>query len=201
MKSDEAPKGGGSGGGPCGSKEVSTTNNYELSANQITFTAAPPIPPAGVPEKSVIALLAAGTGVDGMVDVRGSQGVRITAGPAPGLPAGKATTKGVTIAAGQADTVSIERGLFPGTDQRIKMTPQGITVNAGSMPVTIESLREITLSVAGGAAKITISPTGVKIEGMTVKIEGTLMTEVKGLNTSLKADAFNIIGGALTKIG
>lgn len=197
---DEAPKGGGSGGGPCGSKEVSTTNNYELSANQITFTAAPPIPPAGIPEKSVIALLAAGTGVDGIVDARGSQGVRITAGPPPGLPAGKATTNGVEIATGQTGSIKLERGLLP-IDQKIEVTPTGIKVNAGSMPVTIESLREITLSVAGGTSKITIGPEGIKITGMTITIDAVLSTDISGLFTSVKADAITEINGLLTTIG
>ncbi len=50
------------------------------------------------------------------------------------------------------------------------MTPTGIKINAGSMPVTIESLTGITLSVAGGVAKIKIGPEGVTIEGLTVRL-------------------------------
>ena len=105
----------------------------EVYDPQITLAATPPMPPA-IPGRSVITLLAAGLGIDGLVDVRGSQGVRVSAGPPPALPATDATTNGVDVVAGPLGSIKLERGLLP-VDQKIEMTPTGIKINAGTMPV------------------------------------------------------------------
>ena len=55
-------------------------------------------------------------------------------------------------------------------DQKIEMTPSGITLDAGMGTVTIQSLTQITLSVAGGLSTITLGPEGVTIQGVLVKI-------------------------------
>jgi hypothetical protein len=147
----------------------STNGSYSIRANQIEMLSRPPLPPA-IPAPSVIKIWAPGLGTDGMVNVRGSQGVRITAGPPPLPPAESGSTNGVEIAVGEAQNVTIQRGLLPGVDQTIEMTPTGITVDAGSMPVTIQSLTQITLSVAGGLSTITLTPAGVTIQGILVQI-------------------------------
>lgn len=201
MKLDERPAGGGSGGGPDRQQETWVDAQYSVNANQICLTAMPAVPaPPTPPERSSIVLLAAGTGLDGMVDVRGSLGVRVSAGPPPGLPASTETTNGVEVVAGQLGSVTIKRGLLP-TDQRIELTPAGITVNAGSMPVKIESLTEITLSVAGGVSKIRIGPEGVTIDAPLVKINALGLTEIKGTMMTVQATAMAKIGGAVTMIG
>jgi hypothetical protein len=51
-------------------------------------------------------------------------------------------------------------------DQKIEMTPSGITVDGGAMPVTIQSLTQIKLSVCGGLSTITLGPDGVTIMGL-----------------------------------
>lgn len=200
MQQNEGPAGAGSGGGPAsGTQTVSTDGEYLVSGNQVTLVAEMPVPPA-VPDRSVITLLAGGMGLDGHVDVRGSQGVRVTAGPPPALPAASATTNGVEVVSGQLGSISLQRGLLP-VDQKIEMTPAGIKIDAGSMPVEIESLTGITLSVAGGVAKIRIGPEGVTIEGLTLRISGQILTEIKGTMTTIQATAVNKISGALTMLG
>lgn len=161
---------GGSGGGP-GTMDHSQTYDgaYRIAANQVELLSRPPLPPAP-PGPNVITVLAAGMGVDGKVDVRGSQGVRITAGPPLLPPTTSDSTNGVEIVVGEIQNVTIQRGLLPGVDQKIEMTPSGITVDAGAMPVTIQSLTQITLSVAGGLSTITLGPQGVTIQGILVQI-------------------------------
>jgi hypothetical protein len=201
MKQNERPAGGGSGGGPDRQQETWVDAQYSVNANQICLTAMPAVPPPPAPpERSSIVLLAAGTGVDGMVDVRGSQGVRVTAGPPPGLPASTATTNGVEVVTGPLGSVTIQRGLLP-TDQKIELTPTGISVNAGAMPVKIESLTEITLSVAGGASKIRIGPEGVTIDAPIVKINALGVAELKGTLLTVQATGIAKVGGSLTVIG
>lgn len=119
---------------------------------------------------SIITIAAPGMGTDGRVDLRGSQGVRVTAGPPPLPPTTSDSTNGVEIIVGETQMVTIQRGLIPGVDQKIEMTPSGITVDAGTMPITIQSLTQITLSVAGGSSTIVLDPAGVTIQGITVQI-------------------------------
>jgi len=109
-------------------------------------------------------------GVDGKVDVSGTEGVRISAAPLGLVPTDSDSTNGVEIMVGELQNVTIQRGLVPGVDQKIEMTPSGITVDAGTMPVTIQSLTQITLSVAGGLSTITLGPQGVTIQGVLVQI-------------------------------
>lgn len=200
MKIDEIPDGGGCGGGPDGPARESTYNgSYAVTAGEISFLARIALPPA-VPTRPVVSILAGDLIPDGHVEIRGGMGVRITGGPPPGLPAGSGTTNGVEVAAGPIGTISLKRGLLP-VDQKVELTPAGITINAGSMPVKIESLSEITLSVAGGLSKIRIGPEGITIEGPIVRISGTALTEVKGTMTTVQATAINKISGALTMIG
>ena len=142
---------------------------FVVTANQVEFLSRPPLPPLP-PNPSVITLLAAGMSPDGLVNVRGSQGVRITAGPPLLPPTASDSTNGVEIIVGEVQNVTIQRGLLPGVDQKIEMTPNGITVDAGAMPVTIQSLTQITLSVAGGLSMITLGPEGVTIQGILIQI-------------------------------
>lgn len=170
MDSKAKSLGAGSGGGPdTTSHTQSFDGTYSISANAVELLSRPPLPPAA-PGPFVISILASGMGTDGNVNVRGSQGVRITAGPPPLPAASSDSTNGVEIMVGEAQNVTIQRGLLPGVDQKIEMTPSGITVDAGTMPVTIQSLTQVTLSVAGGLSTITLAPEGVTIQGVLVQI-------------------------------
>ncbi len=162
--------GGGTGGGPDSPDRIeSADGTFSISANQVQLLSRPPLPP-GVPMPSVITIVAPGMGTDGKVDVRGSQGVRVTAGPPPLPPTTSDSTNGVEIIVGEVQNVTIQRGLLPGVDQKIEMTPSGITVDAGAMPVTIQSLTQITLSVAGGLSTIVLGPEGITIQRILIQI-------------------------------
>jgi hypothetical protein len=141
---------------------------YSIVANQVEIAAQLPLPPA-IPEPSLITIVSAGMGMDGLVDVRGSQGVRVTAGPPPLPPTASDSTNGVEIVVGEMQNVTLQRGLLP-VDQKIEMTLSGITVDAGLGKVTIQSLTQITLSVAGGLSTITLTPAGITIQGLLVQI-------------------------------
>lgn len=170
MKAAGRNVGGGSGGGQETTDHIqSFDGDYILSANQLEILSVPPLPPAP-PGPCLITIQADANGVAGNVNVNGSQGVRISAGPPSLPPTASATTNGVEIAVGEIQMVTIQRGLIPGVDQKIEMTPSGITVDAGTMPVTIQSLTQITLSVAGGLSSITLGPQGVTIQGIMVQI-------------------------------
>jgi len=150
-------------------RHFSTEGRFSISANQMLLVSRPPDPPV-MPAPCVITIAAPGLGVDGKVDVSATQGVRITAAPLGLVPTDSDSTNGVEIMVGETQNVTIQRGLVPGVDQKIEMTPSGITVDAGAMPMTIQSLSEITLSVAGGVSSITLTPAGITIQGVLVQI-------------------------------
>jgi len=173
MADDMRNIGGGSGGGgddaDSPNRVETVSGAYAITANQVELLSRPPLPP-GIPGPSVITIIAAGMGTDGNVNVRGSQGVRLTAGPPPLPPTYSDSTNGVEVVVGELQNITLQRGLLPGIDQKIEMTPSGITVDAGAMPITIQSLTQITLSVAGGLSTITLGPEGVTIQGVLVQI-------------------------------
>lgn len=171
MASNDENAGGGSGGGT-GPMDHSRflDGRYAIAANQVELLSQPPLPPAP-PGPCIITVAATDlTGMQGEVDIRGAAGVRITAGPPVLPPTNTGSTQGIEIVVGEIQNVTIQRGLLPGVDQKIEMTPSGITVDAGAMPVTIQSLTQITLSVAGGLSTITLGPQGVTIQGILVQI-------------------------------
>jgi hypothetical protein len=175
MVPDDEDKGAGSGGGPDqGGRYQSFDGAYGITANQVHLISRPPLPPSS-PSPFVINILAAGMGTDGRVEVRGSQGVRITAGPPPLPPSSSESTNGAEIIVGELQNITIQRGLIPGVDQKIEMTPTGITVDGGAMPITIQSLTEITLSVAGGLNTIKLAPEGITIQGAIIQVQGVLV--------------------------
>ncbi len=140
-----------------------------IAAHQIMIMGRPPLPVVdGTP--SVITLLASGMGTDGVINARGSKGVRITAGPPFLPPTSSDSTDGVEIVASEAQNVTIQRGLVPEVDQKIEMTPTGITIDAGVGTLTIQSLTQITLSVAGGLSSITLGPEGITIQGLLIQV-------------------------------
>jgi hypothetical protein len=175
MKTDTIESGAGSGGSPVAIEEITTQHyegfdgTYALRANKIELMARPPLPPAP-PEPSNITLLASGMGIDGKVDIRGSQGVRITSGPPMLPPTTDAGTNGVEVIASELQTVTIQRGLIPAVDQKIEMSIGAIMIDGGVGTITVQSLTEIKLQVAGGVSSITLTPVGIIIQGPIVMI-------------------------------
>lgn len=175
MDPDDTNSGAGTGGGPDAKfHDLSHDGRFSISANQVLLTSRPSLAPV-VPDPYVITILAAGMGMDGIVNVAGSQGVRVTAGPPMLPPTGSDSTNGAEVVVGETQNITLQRGLMPGVDQKIEMTPSGITVDAGVMPVTIQSLTEIKLSVAGGLNTITLTPSGITIQGLMIQIQGALV--------------------------
>ena len=182
-----------------GNHNESFDGHFSIAANQVELLARPPLPPS-VPGQSVINILAAGLGIDGLVDIRGSQGVRVTAGPPPLLPASSASTNGVEILAGEIGTVTLQRGLLP-IDQKMEMTPEGITIDAGVGKVTIKSLTQIELSVAEGMTKLTLGPEGVTIQALQINLSATVQAQIQGVIAQLTGTAMTQISGGITMIG
>jgi hypothetical protein len=167
MSQDHHNFGGGSGGGD-DTKDESRffDGTFSIAANQVQFVSRPPLPPA-TPNPCAISLLASSVmDMSGYINLRGLAGVRITAGPPPLPEAESTSTQGVEIEVGEIQNVTIKRGLIDGVDQKIEMTPSGITIDGGAMPITIQSLTQIKLSVAGGLSTITLGPDGITIQGL-----------------------------------
>lgn len=171
MASENRNLGGGTGGGPeATDHSQSFDGTFSIAANQVELLTRPPMPPTA-PSPELITLLATDlTGLDGKVDVRGAKGVRITAGPPMLPPAASDSTNGVEIVVGETQNVTVQRGLLPGVDQKIEMAPGSMTIDAGAGTLTIQSLTQITLSVAGGLSTITLGPEGVTIQGPIIQI-------------------------------
>jgi len=169
--------GGGSGGGGGSAKDDSSFLDgvYSVTANQVELMSRAPLPPAaGKP--CLISLLASDiTQLKGSVNLHGMAGINLTTGPPP-LPPMDADTEGVLMQCGEIQKITIKRGLIDGVDQTIEMTPSGITVDGGAMPVTIQSMTQIKLSVAGGMSTITMGPDGITIQGMPmITIQGIMV--------------------------
>lgn len=200
MNSDNDQRGGGSGGGPDNFNHAQAIDGmYSVSANQVEFFTRPPLPPA-VPGPSVIRVLAGGKGIDGQVLVRGTKGVRVTAGPPPLLETASSSTDGVEISIGELGKFTLKRGLLP-IDQKMEMTSDGVTIDAGAGKVTIKSMTEITLSVAEGVTKIKLGPDGVTIEALQIKLSAQVQAEIQALMTKLAGSAMTQISGGVTMIG
>ncbi len=200
MVSDRDNLGGGMGGGPNTSNHFQDVDGlFAVAGNQVQVLARPPQPPA-VPGPSLITILATDLTQSGVVNVRGATGVRMTAGPPPFPPVYSTSTNGIEILVGEAGNLTLQRGLLP-VDQKIEMTPKGITLDAGMGKVTIQSLTEIELSAAGGMSKVKLGPEGVTIEGLFLKLDATIQAEIQSIVARLTAEAINQISGGITMIG
>ena len=197
---EDGQNGGGSGGGLAPDIHlVSESQPYVLAANQVAIVASAPL--TAIPPESTLTLLAAGDDGLGVVDVRGATGVRVTAGPAPGLPTHDLVTNGVEIVAGATGCVTIQQGLVPPAVQKVEMIPGvGLTINAGAMPVRIESAALIELTVAGGTSKIVLTPAGVEINAPDVRIVGIADATVEGPRVAVRAAATATITAPMTMI-
>jgi hypothetical protein len=170
MEEQKANLGGGSGGGLSPNHSATATGTYQIDANQIDLLSEPPIPPA-VPQPCVITVLAAGEEPeDGLVNIRGTAGVRITSGPVEDPPTYDPATQGVEIVVSEEQTVTISCGGIPDVSPTITVSAAGIIINTGEAPLMLTSLSNINLSVAEGVAEIDLAPEGVTITGPLVQI-------------------------------
>src|ERR1051326_6684291 len=129
MSQDHHKFGGGSGGGENTKDESRSFDGiFSVSANQVQFTSRAPLPPAAPDPCSITFLASSIMDMSGNINLRGLAGVRITAGPPPLPEAESSSTQGVEIEVGEIQNVTIKRGLIDGVDQKIEMTPSGITI-------------------------------------------------------------------------
>ena len=174
MQDGQNKLGGGSGGGtsPTSPHTNPVEGTHTVEANQIQLMSRPEMPP-GIPSDGRVTIMASGMMLDGKVDVRGSKGVRITTGPPPLPPTQNDGINGVEVMTFEGQSITLQAGLIaPYVDPSIKMGPgpAGITVDGGLGPVTITSVSEICLQVAGGVSSITLTPAGIIIQGPLVMI-------------------------------
>jgi hypothetical protein len=171
MASNSKNPGGGTGGDESSQDHAQFFDGrFRVAANQIELLSCPPTP-AATPLPETISLVATDlTGMEGQVTLRGAKGIRVTTGPPMLPPAASDSTNGVEVIVSESQNVTIQRGLLPGVDQKIEMTPGNITVDGGAGTITIQSLTQITLSVAGGLSTITLTPAGITIQGVLVQI-------------------------------
>lgn len=73
-----------------------------------------------------------------------------------------------------------------------------VKIDAKLGKIEMSAMESITLKVGGNSVKI--DQTGITVKGMTVKVEGSLLTEVKGLITKVEASAMLTAKGAITMI-
>jgi len=188
VSADNGNLGGGSGGGCDKSNDFHRVDgNFTREANQLQFSTWVPISETDdADDPCVITLLAVNfkKPTDGFVNIRGQAGVRVTAGIPPKPAVASDSTNGAEILVGQLQNVTIKRGLIPEVDQVVEMTPDGITVDGGSMPVTVQSKTKIVLSVADGATTITLDP-----KSITLSVgEGTNMITLDASGITLAAN-------------
>ena len=72
---------------------------------------------------------------------------------------------------GETQKISLQRGMaYPVTDQMIDLSSNGILISAGDQVLSLTSLQEITLSVAGGLSSISLTPAGIVLQGPLIQI-------------------------------
>ena len=74
-----------------------------------------------------------------------------------------------------------------------------ISVKCDLGSISMEAMQSITLKV--GLSSVKIDQTGVTVTGMMVKIDGQVMTDVKGLMTTVKGTAMLQLGGGILMLG
>lgn len=158
-----------------GSQQNAVDGKYEIEGNQVVLHTRSPRRDEGTDHEKehVIALLASGRSrkehehSDGRILVRGSQGVRITAGRAVDGPIDSESVCGVEIIVSEDQNVVIQRGFDP-LKQRIEITRDKIEIEGGSGKISLRSDTKIVLSA--GASKISLTDEGITIKGPKVEI-------------------------------
>lgn len=83
-------------------------------------------------------------------------------------------------------------------DMKIAIHTGDQSTKADAGGITFEALESIELKV--GQSSIKVDQMGVTIQGMMIKIEGQIQTEIKGVMTSIKGDAMLQAQGGITMI-
>jgi type VI secretion system secreted protein VgrG len=99
------------------------------------------------------------------------------------------------------DTLRVEGGrtITVQKDHATTVTQGNYDLNVKLGRVTIQAMDQIQLKV--GANSIVINQQGITLQGLTVKVEGQVMTEVTGAMAKVEAQGILELKGALTQIG
>ena len=84
-------------------------------------------------------------------------------------------------------------------NQSTELKLGNISVKCDLGSITMEAMQSITLKV--GMSSVKIDQMGVTVNGMMIKIDGQVMTDVHGLMTTVKGDAMLTLGGGILMIG
>jgi len=166
--------GAGSGGDPDGNKWAHADRSYNIDAGTVFVVANGAT--GKHPMTPKIGILAGATdgaiSPDGIVDVHGSKGVRITSGPPDEPPSTNDDINGLEMQAGAQQYIKIMRGLDEDQDQVIQLTQGLIEIRGGDAAgcVSILAAQEISLQVAGGMSSIVMNKQGITIRGGEVHI-------------------------------
>jgi type VI secretion system secreted protein VgrG len=84
-------------------------------------------------------------------------------------------------------------------NQSTELKLGNISVKCDLGSITMEAMQSITLKV--GMSSVKIDQMGVTVNGMMIKIDGQVMTDVHGLMTKVTGDAMLTLGGGILMIG
>ena len=93
----------------------------------------------------------------------------------------------------KADELTVETG-----DKKTTVSMANYSVDVSKGKATVVAMQEILLKVGGNTVKI--SPMGIEIKGLTVKITADTTLEAQGLKSDIKASTMMTINGALVMI-
>jgi type VI secretion system secreted protein VgrG len=91
-------------------------------------------------------------------------------------------------------TVTLDQG---NETRALKMGNQSTKLDLGS--ASTEAMQQIQFKV--GQNSLTIDQTGIKLSGMQIQIEGTLMVQMKGAMTTVQGSGMLTLNGGVTMIG
>jgi hypothetical protein len=177
------PLGAGSGGDDPdpevdGARMVTAEKTLVLGGNHVAIQAQDPTPPAtaGTP---LITLLAGDLAcTEGRIEMHAISQVRIsTSGETAGIKMHQPSIDGLSLQVGETQEIYMKRGILP-TDNFIDICDENIAIDGGSLPVIINSDVSITLSVANGASSITLTPTGITIQGAQLTVQGMALVGI-----------------------
>jgi hypothetical protein len=171
---DENPLGAGSGGDPGDGGHAHYANAiYEIIAPGVEITAM-----SGQPRVTILATTQVaypemeGGGSSGgglaLVNAHADTGMRLTTGATTDtLSLG---TNGVEMIVGDAQEINIMRGTTEPAVQTIQMSPGQIVIDGGPGSITLLSKTSISMKVAGGMSSISLTPSGIVLQGLLTKI-------------------------------
>ncbi len=126
---------------------------------------------------------------DETVTIKGKQSITVTGDRTIEVKQGKLAT---TVDQGDMST-KVSMG-----NSSLAVSMGNISVKADLGQVTVEAMQSIKLTVGGNS--ITIDQTGIKLDGIMVKITGQAMAQMSSPLTTVKADGMLTLKGGITMI-